>query len=612
MGPGEKIDGSFYPWGWEALEFDDAGWSEVKSTFPRALPRECDWGTVYYLTPRTIPFLPETRQFFQRAAAAEGIEVPEGFVSGREELAIPAKTEVSVIFDQAVLTTAYPELAVSGGKGSSILLCYAESLCMHGDKGNRDEVTGKTIAGLTDWFLPDGEEKRIFSPLWWRTFRYVQMKVKTGSEPLKINRISSLFTCYPFEEKGSFESDDPQLKRIWDTGWRTARLCAHETYFDCPYYEQLQYVGDTRIQALVSLHVSGDSRLMRKAILQFDDSRLSEGLTKSQHPSIYIQVIPPFSLIWINMLNDYMWFRDDAAFVRQFLPGVRLVLGWFEERLDRKTGLLGPLTWWNFVDWAKEYKGGVPPGAEQGGSAVVSLLFINSLLDAADIEESAGDRYQAERFRKLAAGIKKAVIKHCWDGRKELLSDTPAKKHFSQHANVLAVLTDTLPHNRHKAVMEKVLEDRSLVQCTYYFQYYLHLAVRKAGLGDRYISLLDPWRTMLSMGLTTFAEKPEPTRSDCHAWSAHPNVNLLALVCGITPAEPGFRSVRIEPHPGPLNWFKGEMPHPLGMIKVSVRKTCADRIDAEIALPKGLKGTFVYGKTAAVLKSGRQVFKGVK
>ena len=35
---------------------------------------------------------------------------------------------------------------------------------------------------------------------------------------------------------------------------------------------------------------------------------------------------------------------------------------------------------------------------------------------------------------------------------------------------------------------------------------------------------------MLQLGLTTWAEKPEPTRSDSHAWSAHPNYGLLATI----------------------------------------------------------------------------------
>ena len=29
-------------------------------------------------------------------------------------------------------------------------------------------------------------------------------------------------------------------------------MCAHETYMDCPYYEQLQYGGDTRLEILAT------------------------------------------------------------------------------------------------------------------------------------------------------------------------------------------------------------------------------------------------------------------------------------------------------------------------------------------------------------------------
>ncbi|MBN1445383.1 MAG: alpha-L-rhamnosidase [Candidatus Omnitrophica bacterium] len=612
VGPGEKIDGNLYPWGWEKEEFDDSCWQDVRKSFPRALPREDKtWGGVSYLVPRPIPFMVEERGFFKKAVLSGGVEVPDDFICGRKELVVPPESSVSLILDNGVMTTAYPEMEISGGKGASVTACYAESMRKGGEKGNRNEVAGKTISGISDCFMPDGGEGRVFSPLWWRAFRYVQVKIVTGRETLRIKKFTYLYTGYPFREKGSFKSDDGELKKIWNAGWRTARLCAHETYLDCPYYEQLQYVGDTRIQALISLYVGGDDRLMKKAIREFSDSRMPDGLTLSQYPGYYLQVIPPFSLIWINMLNDYYRFRNDRAFVREMLSCVRSVLHWFEERLDAKTGLLGPLPWWNFVDWAEEYKGGVSPGAEEGNSSVVSLLFVNSLLDAAEMEAALGDFVNAARYKKLAGKIKKAVMEHCRDERKGLLADTPAKKHFSQHANVLAVLTDTLPRKKHHAVMKRVLDDRSIIQCTYYFQYYLHQAVNKAGLGDRYISLLEPWRKMLSMGLTTFAEKPEPTRSDCHAWSAHPNVNLLAIVCGISPAEPGFKSVRIEPHLGPLERVEGSMPHPYGNIKVKVKKVCGG-ISAEITLPKGLDGIFVYGKTAIALKPGKQVLKGVK
>ena len=73
---------------------------------------------------------------------------------------------------------------------------------------------------------------------------------------------------------------------------------------DCPFFEQMQYVGDTRVQGLISLYMSGDDRLLRNAIKQFDDSRISDGLTYSRYPSNVPQFIPPFSLLWINIVHD--------------------------------------------------------------------------------------------------------------------------------------------------------------------------------------------------------------------------------------------------------------------------------------------------------------------
>jgi alpha-L-rhamnosidase len=87
---------------------------------------------------------------------------------------------------------------------------------------------------------------------------------------------------------------------------------------------------------------------------------------------------------------------------------------------------------------------------------------------------------------------------------------------------------------------------------SYYYRFYLARALVHSGLGDRYRDTLGPWKTMIANGLTTWAEQPEPTRSDSHAWSAHPNYDLLTIVAGILPASPDFATVRVEPHLGGL------------------------------------------------------------
>jgi len=121
----------------------------------------------------------------------------------------------------------------------------------------------------------------LFRPIWLRIWRYLQLDIRTCDAPHVIDDVRGVFTADPFEEKASFASNDPKLRRIWDVGWRTTRLCSGETFFDCPYYEQLQYVGDTRIVALITMNVSGDDRLTRNAIMHFHQSRVVDGLAAS-------------------------------------------------------------------------------------------------------------------------------------------------------------------------------------------------------------------------------------------------------------------------------------------------------------------------------------------
>ncbi|MGD0695039.1 MAG: alpha-L-rhamnosidase N-terminal domain-containing protein [Terriglobia bacterium] len=611
IGPGEKVDGTRYPWGWEKPDFGDSEWQQAETITvggPRGIQ---DSPSRWMLVPRSIPSMEEHPERFVRLVRTQGVEAALGFLLGQAPVTVPPNTRATILLDQTFLTTGYPELLTSGGRNAEITVTYAESLWKGQEKGNRDETDGKAIKGYQDTFIADGGEHRLFRPLWWRTFRYLQLDIETRAEPLVIEDFRSTFTAYPFQGRAQFESDDPTLQKIWEVGWRTAGLCAHETYMDCPYYEQLQYAGDTRIQALVSLYMTGDDRLVKNAIELLNESRTPDGLTQSRYPSHLPQYIPPFSLLWIGMMHDLWWYHGDADFLRQFQPGMRDVLGWFEARLVpghrglAPSGLLGKLEWWDFVDWTKDFEDGVPPQDGNGQSSILSLQFALALKDAAEMESGFGSAERAAHDRAVAANIVETVRKTCWDPGRGLIADTPSRKHFSQHANILAVLANAVPPAEQKAVMEKVLRETSLTQCSYYFRFYLFRAMKKAGLGDEYLSQLGPWREMLKLGLTTWAETPEPTRSDCHAWSAHPNFDLLATVAGIESAAPGFAKVQITPHLGPLKRLQATLPHPLGEISVSYVQR-GGKLTADVTLPAKLSGSFSWRGKSVPLHSGSQ------
>lgn len=612
VGPCDRVDAAQYPWNWETETFNDQNWSKAKTIdvgHPRGLGTDINW----VLTPRRIPQMEQKEQRFEsvrRASASTSSAnvVPEGFLQGKEKWTIASNQKITVLLDQGILTTGYPELLVSKGKGSRIKLTYSEAMFdAKGNKGNRNEIEGKQIKGYADIFLPDGGASRLFRPLWFRTWKYLQVEIETKNEALVIDDFKSEFTAYPLHENAVFETDQAELKRIWNTGWHTARLCANETYYDCPYYEQLQYVGDTRIQALISMYVSGDDRLVRNALMQYDESRFSEGLTQSRYPSASPQVIPPFSLYWVDMVHDYWTLRDDPEFVQKFLPGIDQVLNWFINRINPKIGLLGQVEYWNFVDWADEWPwdnklriGGVPKGGRNidGQSSIGTMQLAYAVQRAAELNDYFDHPVQAEKYKQLAQYLTQSVHQNCWDATRNYLADTPDKTEFTMHAQIFGVLTNTIPENEQKAMVERIMNDPKLIQPTLYFRFYLTQALKKTGLADRYLATLGPWREMLKNGLTTFAEKQDPTRSDCHAWSASPNYDFLATVAGIRPASPGFKTIRIEPALGDLKFIKGQMPHPSGTIVFDLKRTGSAGIQGEVTLPEGLTGTFGWnGKT---------------
>lgn len=617
VGCGEEMQASKYPFDWEKTDFDDKSWDTAQRLEP-GYPTGTSSGAGWYLVPRTIPQMEEIYQpikEIRRFTTLKDEQVNDKWLKGTGSFMIPANTKMTILLDQTFETVAYPVMTVSGGKGSSIQFTYAEALTNDKrQKGNRNEISGRKIIGNQDIFRPDGTDKITFKPLWFRTFRYIELEIETKAEPLTINSFYGMKTGYPFVEKASFSSkDDKSMSDIWKVGWQTARLCGGENYFDCPYYEQLQYTGDTRIQSLISLYVSGDDRLMRKALMDFDNSVISEGLSQSRYPSNTVQIIPTFSLFWVSMTYDYWMHRKDDKFIQSLLPNVEKVLLWYERKMDAQKNMLGPINWWPFVDWAKPWQwdaksdiGGVPAGATKGNSAIISFQYAYTLRQAAAMFETYGQKEKAIYYKTLADLISKSTYQLCYDAEKGEVSDTPERKVFSQHANIFALLSNSVPKADEKVIMEKILNDNSLIQATFYFKFYLTQALKKVGMGERYHGTLQPWRDMINLGLTTFAEKEEPTRSDCHAWSASPNYDFLATICGIMPDAPGFEEVLVQPALGILDNAEGKMPHPNGEIKVSLKRKGNSGIESDITLPESITGRFIWNGKIIKLKSGKQ------
>ncbi|MBB5058455.1 hypothetical protein HDF16_003169 [Granulicella aggregans] len=613
--PGEELDAASLDWQWSSSEDSSAGWQPavtVGGAVTRGVHSESN---SWLLVPDTLPAMEVSAAPAGKVVRSTGMAGAASFPSGSAE--VPANSHVTLLLDRETLTTAFPTLTVSGGKGAKVNVTYAEALMDDaGNKGNRNEIAGKHIVGMMDELLPDGGEARAFTPLDWRTWRYMQIDVTTTAQPLRLDSLSLMFTAFPFEQRAKFASDDPGLTDIWNVGWRTARLCAHDAYMDTPYWERLQYVGDTRIQTLISYTNAGDDRLARQAIEAFHASLLPEGIGQSRYPSRHLQVIQNFSLLWIGMVHDFWYFRDDPKFVAAQLPGIRGELSYFRERRNAD-GLPALRDWWPFVDWATGFPGGDSPMLD-GVSASGALFYLEALRNAAEMEAALGDAALAREDVVEAEHVRATVLAKFWSKDEGLIADTTELKHFSQQANALAVWLDVVPEAQQKDVVTRIFSatdsgfklaagqkplPKEFSPASNYFRFYLAKALVHAGMADRYVETLAPWRTMLSVGLSTWAEQPEPTRSDSHAWSAHPNIDLLTTVAGIMPASPQFKTVVISPALGSLKHLSVSYPSPHGEI-LAEYTVSAEGTSAKVTLPAGVTGTLQWAGKSYLLAAG--------
>lgn len=542
--------------------------------------------------------------------AAPGEAVRSSFAGAtfpKAPLAVPPHTRGYLLIRRDAMISGYPELRTSGGRDAYLRLTYSEALYDNdGKKGDRNLVGDREPRGFFDTFSVGGGSQ-VFAPLWWRTWRFMKLEIATADEPLTLESLRVRETGYPFEQLGRFESDDAELNRIFDIGWRTLRVDAHETFMDSSFWEQLQYAGDTRLEMLITYAVGGDPRLALQAIDAFAESNVEGGIMEGAYPSRGHNVITTFSLAWIAMLHDWALEQPDPAPIRRHLARMREVLAWFE-KLRTPRGLIGANPHWNFIDWSGQRwddRTLFPSYGRDGGSCLMTVLWLGALRQAADLEAAHGDVAQADADRAKASSSREAIRSQCWNAARGLFADNPgfgdpAYEKYSQHMNALAVLHDVATRDEAPGILERITvpgrgidAPDGMFAMTYYFAWYLAHAYEHAGLGDHYHALLQTWRDLLPLNYTTWPESRGKTRSDTHAWSAHPTTDLLGIVAGIRPGAPGYSRLRIEPHLGALRRIDATAATPHGPVSVNYRVR-GGKLAVEIRSPRDLPGEFVW------------------
>ena len=382
---------------------------------------------------------------------------------------------------------------------------------------------------------------------------------------------------------GAFRCSDNRLNQIWQTGAYTVHLCMQDYLWDGVKRDRLVWMGDMHPEVMTANSVFGNQAVIQKSLDYVRDHTPAND---------WMNGICSYSLWWIIIQHHlYQWYGDKAYLQEQAIYLTALL----DHVMAQMKGSREAYPEGRFIDWPSNDQ----PAVIHAGLQALSVRAL-------------------EAGAEMAGWLDKPALKEkCLEVTRELRQYVPDMVDNSQAAALLS-LSGMVGAAEASAIILK----NGPEAFTSFMGYYLLEALARSGHYAEAMQLIsDYWGRMLDLGATTFWEDfnyrdaknaarideivPEGRfdihadggawcyvglrHSFCHGWASGPTAWLSAHVLGIEPVEPGFKTVRITPHLGQLDWAEGAFPTPYGVIEVSHSRRSDGSIRSKVKLPKGIK-----------------------
>ncbi len=406
--------------------------------------------------------------------------------------------------------------------------------------------------------------------------RYLRVEASPG---ITVEQVSLRASTYPVRYRGSFESSDPLLNRIWLHAAYTLRLCMREVFLDGLKRDRLPWVGDLYLAGLANAHVFFDAGIMRRTLV---------ALYGADPETIDFNGIIDYSFFWILALHDYVLHFGDRAFLRQMRPCLDRLVQALEQKRDDQELIPTERCRWLFIDWAEVGKAGY--------SSCLEFLAIQALDAVACLCQWDGDAISAERWQATVEKRRAAARARFWSAERQAFLDCSGSDATGRHANILAVLSGSATEEQRQLLCDRVLLDSGMAAVgTPYMRSLELLALVRCGRCKTMLEAVRGyWGGMLDLGASSFWERYNAGESGeahlamygrpyaasfCHAWSAGPVFLLGGELLGCRPLDPGWARFALDTATIPLQQVKGTIPTPHGEISI---ERCSQQIQVQI------------------------------
>ena len=486
---------------------------------------------------------------------------------GEQSHRIPPGEKRDLVVEFSRIHCGYPTLEADGA-------CQVELQCFENSPEHPHDSLSLTLAS----------PGTAYRALHTRSVGGYRLTVRNQDPQRPLTLIPGLVeTCLPTPMEGEFRCSDPALEAVYQVCRWTLRICRQNLHLDSPkHQEPLACTGDYYIETLMTLGTFGDMRLA-----EFDLLRTAQMLEANDGRIFHTS----YSLIWVQWLRDVYLFTGNLTLVRQCLPALRLLLKRFRSYMG-KDGILDNPPDYMFVDWLVVDGFSMHHPPKYLGQSVLNAFLHGALQNAVALFSLLGLSQEAQETREWADSLAAACRTLLYDPEKQLFVDgqgTPSpqvtyylpenlnRRHYSRHANILAVLYGLVEGEEARALLKRVL-DSDLPEVQPYFMHYTLEALAKTGLFPEYgMALLRRWIPLAQecpKGLKEgwFPPQPDYAFDFSHAWGGAPAYQLPIRLLGLELLEPGFQSIRLTPRLLGLEWAEIRLPTPYGFLHCSLKK----------------------------------------
>lgn len=617
--------------GWQRPDFDDGSWRPVESLGPiEGNPDFFQWSADagLYDWPGYLGMSPSLKTYSVAASGITHVYAGGGSFNHLEDLRSTS--------NDAGFTVTLPASGVNLADPPHLLLdfgreiagrLYVESACDCTEEISASYGESEGEALSNEQFLGVnpiriGPHQTARGPK--SAFRYVFIQflgstgpVGSSSGRLAFRVLRAEGIAYPVHYRGSFESSDPLLNRIWESGAFPTHLCMHDNVWDAPKRDRGRWAGDLVIEGNVISDVFGD----RAAI----EDTLAHLAANTRGGARDVNGIPGYTAAWVEGLAGLYQHTGDLYFVQKQSANLHNSLLRMERGLNADGRFASTNQGWFFVDWSPGLTGRTPE-AEFG----TAMEYVSAFHAAVPLLRALGDDVAARHYEQFAQGLAAALRRQAGDSAQSAHEASEFGPRWQ--INALAVLSGVAPPAEDTAIWNTVLSH--VKQDTWsdqiispYFNFFVLQAMAQMGHRDRALAWIRQyWGGMLAEGATSFWEaydlrwpKNNPHRSLeadgtsgyfislAHGWSSGPTAWLEEQVLGIRPTAPGFRTVEIRPDLLDLAWARGAMPTPNGEIRIDLKQK-GGGMSIALDLPSGEEAHVLVPVAAAsstVLVNGR-------